>query len=257
LLDEASKPLIVEPQKKFFKLFDFFANCEYFEEKFNYDEKLILPPLTGTDGVQGGGESPRNGIYESNAPDTVFLLSEEHIGYQGMKIDRMYFDRFEEQVKSDPVLQQQVEDGRWDQAVEYVIKELFDKPADFFNLEKLRNAAGVDRRLGLREVLQKIFGLIPYFKSADELLEDEFAEFLLANQSRISGDDALSVMAMKYFFKAYSTDAKLREIIDAERYGELYVNPAFGFKDLASVPKAWRDLIPEYVKDYVPLNQFM
>jgi type I restriction enzyme R subunit len=31
--------------KKKFKLFDFFANCEYFEEKFNYDEVIKLPPV--------------------------------------------------------------------------------------------------------------------------------------------------------------------------------------------------------------------
>ena len=32
-----------QPQKTAFKLFDFFANCEYFEEEFNYDEVLNLP----------------------------------------------------------------------------------------------------------------------------------------------------------------------------------------------------------------------
>jgi type I restriction enzyme R subunit len=33
-----------KPKEKF-KLFDFFAVCEYFEEKFNYDEVIELPPL--------------------------------------------------------------------------------------------------------------------------------------------------------------------------------------------------------------------
>ena len=32
-----------EPKKTTFKLFDFFANCEYFEEEFDYDEVLKLP----------------------------------------------------------------------------------------------------------------------------------------------------------------------------------------------------------------------
>ncbi len=32
-----------QPEKTAFKLFDFFANCEYFEEEFNYDEVLKLP----------------------------------------------------------------------------------------------------------------------------------------------------------------------------------------------------------------------
>src|SRR2546421_4617303 len=35
----------IDAQKATFKLFDFFANCEYFEEKFNYDEVLQLPVL--------------------------------------------------------------------------------------------------------------------------------------------------------------------------------------------------------------------
>ena len=54
----------------------------------------------------------------------------------------------------------------------------------------------MDRRLTLREILEKIFGLIPRFKSKDEL-----------------------------HFKA--------------------------------VPAKYRSLIPEYVKDYVSLNQFV
>src|SRR5258708_9323826 len=35
----------IDAKKATFKLFDFFANCEYFEEKFNYDEVLQLPVL--------------------------------------------------------------------------------------------------------------------------------------------------------------------------------------------------------------------
>jgi type I restriction enzyme, R subunit len=35
------------------------------------------------------------------------------------------------------------------------------------------------------------------------------------------------------------------------------VYPAFGMSDFKAVPPAWRTAIPDYVKDYVPLNQFM
>ena len=62
---------------------------------------------------------------------------------------------------------------------------------------------------------------------------------------------------MQYFFKAYAADASLRAIIDDKRFTELNVNPSFGIKDLTAVPADWRSRIPEYVKDYVPLNQFM
>jgi len=37
----------------------------------------------------------------------------------------------------------------------------------------------VDRRLSVREILEKVFGRIPGFKSRDELLDDEFQKFLL------------------------------------------------------------------------------
>jgi hypothetical protein len=97
-----------------------------------------------------------------------------------MKVDRMFFEKFEDTVKADPVVIQQVSDGEWDQAINYITTELFDKPNEYFNLDKLRRAAGVDRRLGLREILEKAFGLIPGFKSKDDLLEVEF-EYSLTN----------------------------------------------------------------------------
>ena len=62
---------------------------------------------------------------------------------------------------------------------------------------------------------------------------------------------------MKYYFKAYATDHQLRDIIETKRLTDLNVYPAFGMSDFKAVPPAWRTLIPEYVKDYVPLNQFM
>ena len=54
-------------------------------------------------------------------------------------------------------------------------REVFDKPEEYYTLDKLRKAAAVDRRLTLREILEKIFGLIPRFKSKDELLHDIIA----------------------------------------------------------------------------------
>ena len=53
----------LQPQKTAFKLFDFFANCEYFEEEFNYDEVLKLPrprQRTGTVDQEEGPGSRRS-----------------------------------------------------------------------------------------------------------------------------------------------------------------------------------------------------
>ena len=265
LQDEALKTQVSAPHKTAYKLFDFFATCEYFEEKFNYDEVLKLP-RPGVGQAEGGDDGPGplppggGNSYEHTAPDNITSQVEQQVGFQGMKVDRMFFEKFEDRVLADPIIAQQVSDAQWDQAIHYITTELFDKPAEYFNLDKLRRAAGVDRRLGLKEILQKTFGLIPGFKSKDELLEDEFDKFLLDQQNAtgFSADStAAAVQAMKYYFKAYATDHRLRDIIETQRLTDLNVYPAFGMSDFKAVPLVWRTRIPEYVKDYVPLNQFM
>jgi len=174
-----------------------------------------------------------------------------------MKIDRMFFNKFENKAKDDATLREQVEAEQWDKAAEYVQAHLFDKPEEYFNLDKLRRAAGMDRRLGLREILEKIFGLIPYFKSKDELLEDEFQKLLLDLSPEELEHHADAIVALKNYFKAYATDNRLREIIAHKRFTELNVNPSFTMADFKAVPQEWRGRIPEYIKDYLSLNQFM
>jgi type I restriction enzyme, R subunit len=257
LRDPALQAQIGPQQKTQYKLFDFFANCEYFEEKFDYDQVLRLPrPGTGEAGPDNP-EPPPLGQYEHRGEDAIKLLAEQAIGPQGMKIDRMFFEKFENTVKADAFLQQKVDNAQWDQAIDYVSTQLLDKPAEFYTLEKLRRAAGVDRRLGLREILEKIFGLIPGFKSKDELLEDEFQKCLLDQPPESLAAHADAIVALKYFFKAYATDGHLREIIEKKQLTQLNVNAAFSMADFKAVPKEWRERIPEYVKDYVSLNQFM
>jgi len=261
LFDKVLKAQIGKQEKTQFKFFDFFANCEYFEEKFNYDEVLKLPrPGKGAgDGEDTGGGTTigPDGEYIHGGPDNLQHVREEAVGPQGMKIDRMFFEGFEKAVKADPILQQKVDNEQWDQAIDYVTTHLLDKPAEFYTLDKLRRAAGVDRRLTLREILEKIFGLIPSFKSKDELLEDEFQKFLLDQSPDQLNKHADAIVSLKYFFKAYATDGRLRDIIEKRRLTDLNVNPAFSMADFKAVPKEWRDRIPEYVKDYVSLNQFM
>ena len=59
---------------------------------------------------------------------------------------------------------------------------MFDRPEDYYTMDKLRRAAAVDRRLTLREILEKVFDLIPAFKSKDEVLEEEFSKFVADNK---------------------------------------------------------------------------
>jgi len=253
LFDETIREGVKEPKKTSFKLFDFFANCEYFEKEFKYDEVRKLPKPGGERGEGPNPPPPPAGTFEHLGEDILSTIKVEAIGVEGMKIDRMFYEKFEDTVRENDFIAASVEAGQWDRVIDYVNKEVFDKPAEFYNLDKLRKAAAVDRRLGLREILEKIFGLIPRFKSKDELLEEEFSKFV----ADYKPSEAKLIPALKQFFKAYATDSHVRAILDdSKRLTELYTTTSFTIADLKAVPPEYRKLIPEYIKDYVSLNQF-
>ncbi len=254
LFDDSLKEGVQHPSKTAFKLFDFFANCEYFEEEFNYDEVLKLPRPKARGADDGGGEGLviYEGAYEHLGADILASVREETIGNEGMKIDRMFFEKFEDSVRENETIAAAVEAGHWDRVIDYVNREVFDKPEEYYTLDKLRKAAAVDRRLTLREILEKVFGLIPRFKSKDELLEEEFAKFV----ADYKPEEAAAIPAIKTYFKAYVTSGRVRDIIESRQFTDLATNPVFSTRDFRAVPEKYRVLVPEYVKDYVSLNQF-
>ena len=221
---------------------------------------LTLPRLrrTAGDDPNGGGDSGADppagytGVYEHLGEDILESNTEEPVGNRGMKVDRMLFDRFADTVREDPAIVEAVEARQWDRVIDYVNREVMDKPEEFYTLDKLRRATDVDRRIALREILEKVFGLIPRFKSKDELLEEEFTKFVADYRPAASA----SIIAIKNYFKAYTTDVSTRDIIDKRQFARLATNPVFGTQDFRAVPERYRRLVPEYVKDYVSLNQF-
>ncbi len=254
LSDDDRKDGVTEPQKTAFKLFDFFGNCEYFEVEFNYDEVLKLPlPGKGKDDKTGVREQvTSSGAYEHLGQDILKSMEARTIGIEGMKIDRMFFDQFADTVRENKTIAKAVEAGQWNHVIDYINREVFGKPEEYYNLDKLRKATTVDRRLTLREILEKVFGLIPHFKSKDELLEEEFAKFVADHKP----EEVKSIPALKTFFKVYIANEQIRHIIENRRFTDLATNPSFSDQDLRAVPEKYRILIPEYVKDYISLNQF-
>lgn len=238
-----------EAEKERFKLFDFFANCEYFEEKFNYDEVIELPPETG--GESGTSQPPSSAEYESVRPDPLKKLSETLIGFEGMRIDRKFFEKFEEVVKGSEYVKNKIYEGKYEEAESYIKREVFDKPEEYFNLDKLRKSVKLDRRLSLREILEKIFGRIKKFKTKDDLLEEEVEKFI-----SIYHPEHKFIHIIRQFMKAYILDNQLREIFNSREYGRLETNPGFTMSDLRELD-GWKDPVAEYIKDYVPLNTFV
>lgn len=261
-LDHDLKESIDNPEKIAFKLFDFFGNCDYFENDFNYDEVLKLPKPSSSSEDEGdtGGEGPGpsgDGGYEYTGSDILSTMSEQLVGPEGMKIDRMYFQKFEEAARADAQLAEAVEHGRWDQALAHVNDQHFDKPDDYYTLEKLRKALAIDRRVSLREILEYIYGRIPHLKDRDQTLEEEFDKFITQPPPPEPPINPIDYAAVKTYFKAYATSDPLRHIIDQKELAKLFTFPGFGMADYRAVPEVYRDRIPEYIKDYVSLNQFL
>ena len=235
--------------KKNYKMFDFFAVCEYFEEKYNYDQVLKLPQV-GTGDGEGGWGGIDVDEFISGIKDPLKTIAETVVGFEGMRVDRELFGNFAETVQKDEFVAEKIEEGDFDSAEEYIREHIFDKPEEFFNLVKLRKSANVDRRLTLREILEMIFGFIPKFKSKDELLDEEFEKFISVHKP-----EPEYAIAIKNFLKAYITDAEVQDIIKTKEYARFATNPIRD--DFEALKPELREIIPEYVKDYVPLNTYM
>ncbi len=249
--NELGEEETTQKEKTVFKLFDFFANCEYFEQEFNYDEKLELPKSK-----EGNGTSDNDGLdidrYDSTRDDPLSMVREEHIGIEGMRVDRELFMRFENRINMDAVIKKHVELGDWEHIASHIQQEIFNNPENYFSLENLRKAAGIDRKTSIREVVEKIFGIIPKFKSKDELLEEEFDKFI----SIYPPEEDVNLRALKYFFKAYIVDQNIRTIIEAKDFHALQTNPTLTIEQFKEVAAKYREVIPMYIKDYIKLEQF-
>jgi len=237
--------------KAHFKLFDFFANCEYFEDKFNYDEVIKLPRVSARVSDNGEATYTEPEGAEVFVPDPLKSLEEKAIGLDGMKIDRKLFERFSRPILDDPELVQAVVDRQWEHAVHLLRENYADKPEDYVTIEKLIRSEGLDRRLTWKEVLMRIFGLIDRFKTRDELLDEEFQKFVAIHKP-----EPENIVRIRNYMHAYLTDAEVRRIIDAGNYAELASNPKLSLNDLLALDQ-WLRLVPAYIKEYISINTYL
>ena len=174
---DANKQTVTADKTKF-KFFDFFANCQYFDEEFNYDEELKLPAISSKN-AGGDGPQPPIGEVIVDVPDIIKTLDVKEVGLQGMRIDREFFQKTEEAIKSDQDIKTAVDNENWDRAISIVKEKYENQPDLYMNLEKIKRSQNLDRRVTWREVLEKVFGFIDGFKNKDDLLEDECDKFNL------------------------------------------------------------------------------
>ena len=242
--DYKNDPII--EQKTKFKLFDFFASCEYFEKDFNYDEVKPLPKISSkkSSDQESNHQEKSTQPIDLGASDKLKTIQESAEGVI-MRIDREGFKKvIKEDIVDNEILKNLWQNGDEQEAENFVKKYIFDKPKNFFNLEKIRKIFEVDRRISVKEFLQYAFGDKDKFESKDELLELEWEKFV-----DIHGIDQENYQATKNFFKAYIVDEEVREIIKKNEPQRFNFCHSFDFEDYQSLNN-YKNIVPQYVQDY-------
>jgi type I restriction enzyme R subunit len=233
-------------EKEKFKLFDYFATCEYFENDFNYDEKIKLPkPSVGIDGgtIDGGG-THKIGEIDLSTADEIATVTETSEGVI-MRIDREGFKTaLHEDVLSNTVLSNLWKNGDRQAAEEYVKTHVLDKPKNFLNLERIRKVFNVDRRISVKEFLEVAFGEKEGFEMKDDLLESEWDKFM-----EVHSVDMPHYQPVKNFFKAFIVDDEVRDIVKSNQLARFHTCASFDFSDYERL-NGFKNIVPQYVNDY-------
>lgn len=240
-------------EKQTFKLFDFFAVCEYFEEKFKYDEKIELPEFRENNSEHIIDQSSIIDKVIHKGADSLLTIEEEMVSEVGMKIDRMLYKKFEDKVKSDPSAKEIIE-AKDIEALEWYLKEkIFDKPIEYYNTKKLQQSLGLDRKLTVREIAMKILGFINEYKTKTEKLKDEFENFKLLNKEELQ-QYADKIPDIEAVFQAYILNSNVRQMVKAKTLTPLFNMPIKeNLRNLANLTIRNRTVL-EYIGDYISEN---
>ncbi len=233
-------------EKTHYKFFDFFATCEYFENEFDYDEKIKLPKASSmVDGPDGPEVLKIDfGIVDLATSDQLATLTESAGGVI-MRIDREGFKTaVAEDVTGNTTLSALWENGDIQGAEEYVKTHVFDRPKNYLNLERVRKIFNVDRRISIKEFLEVAFGEKSEFESKDTLLESEWEKFM-----EIHTVDQTHYQPVKNFFKAFITDVEVRDIVKSKQLARFHQCASFDFSDYERL-NGFKSIVPQYVHDY-------
>lgn len=239
-----------------YHLFDFFANHQYFEDEYDYKKRLEPPPIG--DGGGGGGGDGIDG-YTYTGPDNVKNVVEEEFGPDHiMRVDKEAFSKnFEskarEEAEQSDELREAVEREDWQRLWNYVTSNLFDKPQEYWNFEKLQYSYDIDRRISPEELMRKVF--IPGYrlKSRQDLVEEQFQRFI--GTGKVDGSHYNEA---KQLFSSYLLFDDIRGVMnDQKKMGSLATDMRLSMQDLKKLGRSGIDATINYIKDNVSLNRFL
>lgn len=250
-----------EIKKKNFRIIDFFAVCEYFEEKYDYDAPLVVPESKEfTASIRPTNYPVTPGVVidrpvDLGEKDSLQNIDETIVGKEGMRIDREMFRNFQDEVKSNSEFVGIYNSGDIDAALNYLKTNILgeDKPKFYMTPEKIRKIFGLDRRLSLREILDLIMNdKEPLTKT--QYIQQKFDEFIADKQL---GDTLVGKEYNDAFelFDAYITNRRVAEAVDEKKFGLLEGFGSISIDQLKHLGSARIDQIVNYIRDYVNVEK--
>lgn len=253
---------VISKRKDGFKLIDFFAVCDYFDEEYDYKAALVVPklqtaaavaePATKETGTLIDHPQIHYGPMELGEKDALKTASETHVGADGMRIDREMFQKFVEETREDAELRKLDSEDPL-AALEYLKNNVLDKPNHYMTLDKIKKHFKLDRRISLREALDIIMGREDQPKKKAEIIADKFQDFITTKDlaERLSSDADLFHLAF-HFFDAYISSDAVRSAIDSGEIGRLESTGQITLKDYETLFRAGlAKPIASYITDYI------
>ena len=186
--------------------------------------------------------------------DFLLKIEEEKIPETGMLIDRKLYCKFEDKVKEDPNVKDMMDNLDIERLEWYLQNEVFDKPNEYFNISKLEQSLGIDRRITIKEVAMNILGLLKGYKTKKEKLADEFNNFKLLNKNELETYSVEQLNDIQVIFEAYIEDEFIRESVFKKQYSNLMNSAIKDSLRRSAMVKIKNKPLLEYIKDYVAEN---
>ena len=243
---------IRKEDKNTFKLFDFFANCEYFETT-NYDEQLSLTSggKRNRDGDKGESKPPEEhpgaAIYEGE--DEILRILTLKFA-KGMRIDKARNMDAEQKLLKDEELRRAVKENRLDEAESLCDKNRPKEIIDFLQRQATQHSILTHRRVNIVEILMLIFDEITELESREDMMDNETKKFI----DELKSDDEKMTAAAAEIFKACLDDKEVMEIVENGRFAELANKPVLSTETCKKVPKEIRLNIVKYIKTEIDMD---
>lgn len=266
-IDYANDEEVITKRKEHFKLIDFFAVCEYFDEKYDYRAPLSLPkvPSAPTAVAEPGtiesgtiiDDGPAHyGALELGEKDTLNSTAVTAVGKDGMVIDREMFRAWIEETREDQELQRLDQDDPR-AALEYLKNHILDKPNHYMTLDRIKKHFKLDRRISLGEALDIVMGRTEKLRGKEEVIYDHFNDFVQTKEltEKLSENTELFQLAYR-LFEAYAVSDAVRSAIDNHEFGRLENTGQLTIREYQRLHE--NDLaqpIVQYIRDYIDTDK--